>query len=784
TDGGTTPGTDGGTTPGTDAGPPAPPVAWSCDDALYDDADGTCDCGCGVKDPDCADLRDSTCDVNHCSGGAAVNKTNNALCVRAVPDSWTCDEALFDDTADKCDCGCGARDPDCDSPTATCDTTNCGAGTALSNTNNALCVPSLPAAWECRPAEYGNGICDCGCGVQDVDCANLNDASCAETHCEDGFAPAPTNNALCTELTCGDGRVSRGELCDGNNLDGETCVSLGRGTGGVLACASDCLAFDTTGCTGLDATVPAAWTCDEAYYDDDLDICDCGCGVLDPDCADATLAACDVRNCGPGFLPSATENYTCDQLPPAPAEWTCESYYFNAGDGCDCGCGALDPDCRDDTAEACDFNNCDADAVPVATDNTRCEVPADAAQWTCNPDYFGSGDGCDCGCGVVDPDCADATEASCLYNNCDIGLVPSASANETCEAPTAPAEWTCAESFFGSDDGCDCGCGVVDPDCADGTAASCDFNNCDVAGEEPTASNNAVCAVPSTLPTAWTCPEEWYANGDGCDCGCGVVDPDCTTMPLTIDDCEVLACDDGFAVSLADPGTCVAEEGVAPVLVDVMVEAGPDDQECDAATPYLVTYEVQGQSDLPVVGYIVDSDPTGFLSERIAPYEGPGSFSFTLGTCVDETLLEALSGAELEFMVYDSAMRFSNVIAETTPTFVLWSCDLAYFGDGVLCDCGCGGVDPDCDNATAAVCDWNNCVDGSVPVADDNGACVETAAPADWTCSVSYYADGYFCDCGCGVIDPDCDNATAAVCDYDDCDVGTAPSPTNNAICE
>jgi hypothetical protein len=28
---------------------------------------------------------------------------------------------------------------------------------------------------------------------------------------------------------------------------------------------------------------------------------------------------------------------------------------------------------------------------------------------------------------------------------------------------------------------------------------------------------------------AWTCPAGYYGSGDGCDCGCGTRDPDCTT---------------------------------------------------------------------------------------------------------------------------------------------------------------------------------------------------------------------------------------------------------------
>ena len=30
---------------------------------------------------------------------------------------------------------------------------------------------------------------------------------------------------------------------------------------------------------------------------------------------------------------------------------------------------------------------------------------ADMAAWTCNIDFYGANDGCDCGCGLYDPDC-------------------------------------------------------------------------------------------------------------------------------------------------------------------------------------------------------------------------------------------------------------------------------------------------------------------------------------------------------------------------------------------
>lgn len=53
-----------------------------------------------------------------------------------------------------------------------------------------------------------------------------------------------TNNA-----TCGDNQIQSPELCDGSQLAGATCESLGY-TGGTLACANGCQSYDTSGCTG------------------------------------------------------------------------------------------------------------------------------------------------------------------------------------------------------------------------------------------------------------------------------------------------------------------------------------------------------------------------------------------------------------------------------------------------------------------------------------------------------------------------------------------------------
>ena len=47
---------------------------------------------------------------------------------------------------------------------------------------------------------------------------------------------------------CGNDAKEEGETCDGVDLGGATCASQGF-TSGTLACAGSCLAFNTTGCT-------------------------------------------------------------------------------------------------------------------------------------------------------------------------------------------------------------------------------------------------------------------------------------------------------------------------------------------------------------------------------------------------------------------------------------------------------------------------------------------------------------------------------------------------------
>jgi hypothetical protein len=140
--------------------------------------------------------------------------------------------------------------------------------------------------------------------------------------------------------------------------------------------------------------------------------------------------------------------------------WRCSSWYYASGDGCDCNCGAWDPDC-DDPAEG---------VFGCGLGETTCEAPGvcEVGSWSCNQGFYGTRDGCDCNCGAWDPDCDDPTQQ---VFGCGIG-------------------WTCMHPGI---------CG--DPDCDDPNQ---EVFNC--AGEE-------ACARPGVCVTDTT---SGGASGSGC----------------------------------------------------------------------------------------------------------------------------------------------------------------------------------------------------------------------------------------------------------------------------
>lgn len=184
-----------------------------------------------------------------------------------------------------------------------------------------------------------------------------------------------------------------------------------------------------------------------------------------------------------------------DACPDVPEGWEC--FDFMAYDGlCECGCGALDPDCPDDTLESCEIDVCDVFDAALAPDNpTRC-VPLDE-QSEPNPEPEPEPDG-----GVPAPPPADAGEP------------PSEGAPP---APTpesaVPDGWGCDPARYG-DGACDCGCGDADLDCPSDGVEACEVDHCAPSGRDLVAEDPSYCRAPQGA-SALSAPAAIDDDADG-----------------------------------------------------------------------------------------------------------------------------------------------------------------------------------------------------------------------------------------------------------------------------
>jgi hypothetical protein len=155
------------------------PSGWTCGGNTYGASDG-CDCNCGGVDPDCSV---ALAPVLNCLNNGATCDSSGA-CVGGVvlPSTWTCARTLYGAGDGKCDCGCGAYDPDCDSAGAT--VSGCTGNAVCSSTGICTGGFATPASWTCDATYFGaNDGCDCNCGAWDLDC---NTSGVATWGCNSG----------------------------------------------------------------------------------------------------------------------------------------------------------------------------------------------------------------------------------------------------------------------------------------------------------------------------------------------------------------------------------------------------------------------------------------------------------------------------------------------------------------------------------------------------------------------------------------------------------------------
>jgi len=279
-----------------------------------------------VKDRDCEGTDDALlcdfCIACPNAGLDCVDRVDDDDTTTCIPDGWVCDAAYYTDLT--CDCGCGAKDGDC---------------------------ASTDEVAECD-------FCD-QCGARlDEDCADFVDGD---------------DTTLCLD-DCGNGVADLAEECDGADLDGESCASLGF-AGGALGCSDSCT-FDVSAC--LSDTPPAGWTCSASWYDGGD--CDCGCGAQDVDCATSDdVAECDYCIACPGSGTCADrvdERDTTQCLASAvPDGWVCPESYYDDGT-CDCGCGVQDADCST-TVDVDECLYCDACGADFGEDCSLYVDPLD-----------------------------------------------------------------------------------------------------------------------------------------------------------------------------------------------------------------------------------------------------------------------------------------------------------------------------------------------------------------------------------------------------------------------
>ncbi|MCB9740880.1 MAG: hypothetical protein H6747_16560 [Deltaproteobacteria bacterium] len=422
-----------------------------------------------------------------------------------------------------------------------------------------------------------------------------------------------------------------------------------------------------------------------------------GCGGSCGDCPNGKN--CDGQgqcNDPPGCFPSCTDKVCGD-------------------DGCGGSCGT----CDDPAKPLCEQGVCLAGCVP------------DCVGKQCG------GDGCGGSCGACTGDASCSSVGHCV-----------------------PKAWNCGEETFAGHNGCDCGCGADDPDCADPSQGllGCAEGQICKAG-----------ACEDKVPKAWTCAPFLYDDGLLCNCACGAPDPDCADDANLIVDCTTNGCNKQAGVCSPCKANC---DGKTCGSDGCLGTCGSCD---DAALPYCAA------------GTCVEKAAcTPDCSNKECGDDGCGgscgacknpAHACSAGVCAappDKSCLgicgyQAIGGCWCDAGCKDRGDCCSDV----------FHCYCSPNCEGKTCgDDGCGGSCGNCTDQAAPHCADGKCGTTCVPSCDGKncggdgcgGSCGSCAAgntcqewgkcvPDAWHCPAYLYGSGGVtanCDCGCGVPDPDC----------------------------
>jgi hypothetical protein len=358
-----------------------PPSAWNCaPERFYEllNADlkpnATCDCGCGIIDPDCGYQLPSCSEQAwnpeyvHMECEGVTESTEEYFCrlesgrcfklpsgLQNGKTDWTCIPDVFNELSDDltslndCDCNCGGLDADC----------------ARSTFNDIYCSDQLDESGAPIAIPYGTGY------------------SCS-------LNPR-TGSAFCIHE---DDEVDRNAVVFGSNSS-----SNGAGSD-VLVCPQLPSLAPHEIANGYSwSEPPEEWIClPEKFWElqnyalKDGATCDCGCGVIDPDCG-YQLPSCSEQAWKPRYVHLVCEldgdempvdqyfcrleSGTCFELPiglrNGRTDWTCIPDVYNelsdsltSLNDCDCNCGGLDEDCAKSFNDIYCSDQVDESGAPIA----------------------------------------------------------------------------------------------------------------------------------------------------------------------------------------------------------------------------------------------------------------------------------------------------------------------------------------------------------------------------------------------------------------------------------
>ncbi len=355
------------------------------------------------------------------------------------------------------------------------------------------------------PASCGNGVIDPG---ETCDGANVGGQTCSSLGLGDGRLGC---NARCTLETgdcqrggaCGNGVIDRGEQCDGNQLGGQSCQSLGL-PGGALRCSA--CSFETSGCR-----VPMCV------------VADLGDALGAPVTVSETFGAADdfASSCGNFDVPDSAFFWTapndgCFRFDTRGSPMDTVLMLEGSCSGPELAC---DDDGGGDVSSLIETELGQGESVFIVVEgfNPGEEGPFQLNIERCSGDrefdcFNGRDDDGDGLTDCEDPDCAAFPECGMRFENCFNGQDDDGDGRVDCDDPDCQGSPACPFPFE------DCGNGVDDDgdrlvDCAD---PDCNFSP----------------QCPPRIENA--CRNGMDDDGDGLtDCE----DPDCSSRPFCARSC-------------------------------------------------------------------------------------------------------------------------------------------------------------------------------------------------------------------------------------------------------